>query len=161
MQIYILRHGIAEEGKAGQADSERRLTPEGKEKLRRTLACARKAGVRPELILSSPYKRTLETAMLAQEELEVQLPIVKTNVLAPMERPEKVWDEIRLHKDARQIVLAGHEPQLSSLAAYLIGSPGANVEMKKGAIARIDVESLGPRPNGALIWLLTAKLAGC
>jgi phosphohistidine phosphatase len=160
MQIYILRHGIAEEAKAGQADSERRLTPEGKEKLRRTLACVRKAGVRPELILSSPYKRALETAALAQEELDVKPPIVKTDALTPMEKPEKVWDEIRLHKDAGQIVLAGHEPQLSSLVSYLIGSPGANVEMKKGAIARVDVESLGPRPNGLLVWLLTAKLAG-
>lgn len=161
MQIYILRHGIAEEGKAGQADSDRRLTPEGKEKLRRTLACARRAGVRPDLILSSPYKRALETAALAQEELEVKPPILKTNVLVPMERPEKVWNEIRLQKDEGQIVLAGHEPQLSSLVSYLTGSPGANVEMKKGAIARIDVESLGPRPNGVLVWLLTAKLAGC
>lgn len=160
MQIYILRHGIAEDGKAGQADSERRLTPEGKEKLRCTLACVRKAGVRPDLVLSSPYKRALETASLVREELEVKMPISKTATLTPMERPEKVWEEIRLHKDAGQIVLAGHEPQLSSLVGYLTGSPGANVEMKKGAIARVDVESLGLRPNGVLVWLLTAKLAG-
>ena len=146
MQIYILRHGIAEEGK---------------EKLQSTLACVRKAGVRPDLIVSSPYKRALETAALAQEELDVKPAIVKTDALTPMEKPEKVWDEIRLHRDAGQIVLAGHEPQLSSLVSYLIGSPGANVEMKKGAIARVDVESLGPRPNGVLVWLLTAKLAGC
>jgi phosphohistidine phosphatase len=159
MEIYILRHGIAEEGRAGQADADRRLTPEGKDKLRRILSRARIAGVRPELILSSPYKRAMETAALAAEELEVKSPILETRALTPTERPEAVWEEIRLHKDAAQLLLAGHEPQLSALVCYLIGARAGAVELKKGAIARVDAASLGPRPDGVLIWLLTAKLA--
>ncbi len=41
MQIYILRHGIAEDAAAGQSDSERALTSEGKKKLRNVLGVAR------------------------------------------------------------------------------------------------------------------------
>ena len=37
MQIYLLRHGIAENALPGQPDSERALTAEGREKLRRVL----------------------------------------------------------------------------------------------------------------------------
>ncbi len=37
MEIYLLRHGIAEDGRTGQADGERALTSEGREKLRRVL----------------------------------------------------------------------------------------------------------------------------
>ena len=44
MQIYLLRHGIAEDGKPGRPDSERALTEEGREKLRRVLKRARSAG---------------------------------------------------------------------------------------------------------------------
>ena len=160
MEIYILRHAIAEVAKPGQDDASRRLTAEGKQKLARILACARKAGVRPGVLLSSPYKRAVETAALAREELKLENPIIETDVLTPGERPEKVWDEIRLYKDAQQIMLAGHEPQLSSVVCFLIGAPGGRVEMKKGAIARVDVESIGIRPAGVLVWLLTAKLAG-
>src|SRR5713226_1807360 len=83
MEIYILRHGIAEEGKPGQADSGRRLTPEGKEKLAKILACARKAGVQPDVMLSSPYKRAMETAELARQHLKLDKPIIETEVLTP------------------------------------------------------------------------------
>jgi phosphohistidine phosphatase len=160
MEIYILRHGIAEPARPGQADASRRLTAEGKEKLLRILTCARKAGVAPDVLLASPYKRAIETAELAREILKVSMPIIEAKALTPMEAAERAWEEIRIHRDARQILLAGHEPQLSSLACYLIGAPGGRVEMKKGALARIDVESRGPRPSGVLVWLLTAKLAG-
>ena len=62
MQIYLLRHGIAEDG---TPDSDRALTAEGREKLRRVLARARSADVAPTLILSSPYRRAVETADVA------------------------------------------------------------------------------------------------
>ncbi|HYM10679.1 MAG TPA: phosphohistidine phosphatase SixA [Bryobacterales bacterium] len=160
MEIYILRHGIAEPGRPGEADSSRRLTAEGKEKLLRILTCARKAGVEPDVLLASPYRRAIETAELARESLKVSAPIIQAEALTPMEPAEQVWEQIRLHKDAKQILLAGHEPQLSSLVCWLIGAPATRIEMKKGALARIDVESPGPRPAGVLVWLLTARLAG-
>jgi len=160
MEIYILRHGIAEEGRPGQPDSARRLTGEGKEKLRRVLSTARAAGVRPGALLSSPYVRAVETAALAREVLQLDAPIEETEALTPLESPAGVWDQIRRHRRVDQILLAGHEPQLSSLVAYLIGAPGEAVEMKKGALARVDLEAWGPQPRGRLVWLLTAKLAG-
>ena len=158
MEIYVLRHGIAENGAPGHPDSERRLTAEGKDKLRIILACARKAGVKPAVVLSSPYVRATETAEIARQELKLAGAIHETNSLAPMERPERVWTDIRVYKDAAQLLVVGHEPLLSGLIAYLIG--GGAIDFKKGALARVDVASLGPHPHGSLIWLLTAKLAG-
>ena len=67
MQIYILRHGIAEDAGPGQSDSERALTSEGKKKLRNVLRAAHEAGVTPALILTSPLKRAVQTAELAAE----------------------------------------------------------------------------------------------
>ena len=159
MEIYILRHGIAEEGAPGRPDSERRLTSEGKDKLRATLACARQAGVKPGVVLSSPYVRTRETAEVARQELKLRdVTIIESSTLTPMEDAEQAWSEIRVHKDTAQLLVVGHEPHLSSLISFLIG--GGAIDFKKGALARVDVDSLGPRPSGALVWLLTAKLAG-
>jgi phosphohistidine phosphatase len=157
MEIYILRHGIAEDGKPGQPDAERHLTSEGRQKLQRILTVARDAGVKPEVLLSSPYRRAMETAEIAQQVLRRSERILQTDVLTPGYTPERVWDEIRLHHDASQVMIVGHEPQLSTVVQFLCGG---RVAMKKGAIARVDVESLGARPMGTLVWLLTARLAG-
>ena len=81
MQIYLLRHGIAEDAAPGRPDSERALTEEGRDKLRRVLRRARSADAAPSLILSSPYRRALETAALAAEMLSYPGRIVETRVV--------------------------------------------------------------------------------
>ena len=92
MQIYLLRHGIADNS---SPDSERALTAEGREKLRRVLARARAANAAPSLILSSPYRRALETAGVAAEVLGYEGKVVKTQALVPDASPFDTWEEIR------------------------------------------------------------------
>lgn len=159
MEIYVLRHGKAEAPAPGQVDPSRRLTLEGKEKLGRVLARVREAGVRPGLLLASPYRRAMETAELAQQALQVES-IAQTRALEPLESPEDLWEEIRLHGSTEQLLLVGHDPLLSLMVCYLIGAPGGRVVLKTGAMARVDVESLGVRPAGVLVWLITTQVAG-
>ena len=151
MQIYLLRHGIAEDARAGQPDSERALTAEGKEKLRRVL---RRADPNPGLILSSPYRRAVETAEIAAEVLVYRGKIVKTPALAPEASPYAVWEEIRAREDEPSIVLASHEPLMSSTVALLLGCPALMVDMKKAALVRIDCDRFGREPRGVLRWML-------
>jgi phosphohistidine phosphatase len=159
MEIYILRHGVAEEPQAGQPDSERALTPDGRKKLRNVLRTAASAGVAPSLILSSPYKRALQTAQMAAEILEYKGELLRTKALEPAGSPKAVWDEIRVHKDEARILLVGHEPLFSRLTAYLLGSPNLQVDFKKGAVACVEIERFPVEPHGVLRWMLTSKLA--
>ena len=159
MEIYILRHGIAEDGQAGQPDSERALTSDGRKKLRNVLRAAVSAGVAPSLILTSPYKRALQTAQIAAEILEYKGDLLRTQALEPSSAPKSVWDEIRVHKDEARILLSGHEPLFSRLTAYLLGSPELQVDFKKGAIACIELDRFPAEPHGVLRWMLTSKLA--
>ena len=158
MEIYLLRHGIAEDADPGSPDSERALTREGREKLRRILKRAREAGVAPSLILSSPYKRAVETAALAATGFDYKTGVLQTDTLVPHGSPEKVWGELRTHKDETAILLAGHEPLMSHLAAYLLASPALRIEIKKAAMVRIDVGGLGAVPHGTLRWMIYPKL---
>ena len=160
MQVLLLRHGIAEDAGPGVPDSERALTGEGREKLRRVLKQARKAGVEPSLILSSPYKRALETAAEAADVLGYSGKIVRTPRLTPEAAPAEAWEEIRSRSDERAILLASHEPLMSSLAAFLLHSPALQVDMKKAALVRVDCERFGPEPRGLLKWMLTPALVG-
>jgi phosphohistidine phosphatase len=158
MQIYLLRHGIAEDAKPGHPDAERALTNEGRDKLRRVLKRARTADLSPSLILSSPYRRALETAAAAAEVLAYKGEIVRTRTLLPESSPFDAWEEIRTHKDERAVLLASHEPLMSSMAAFLLDSPALTVDMKKAALVRIDCERFGPKAAGVLKWMLTPGL---
>ena len=155
-----MRHGVAEDGEAGQPDSERALTADGKRKLRGVLRVAKSAGVAPTLILTSPYKRAVQTAQVAAEIFKYETDLLRTKALVPGSTPEAVWEEIRAHKDTQQLLLAGHEPLFGRLVSYLLASPVLQVDVKKGSLIRVDIERFGPAPHGELKWMLAPRLIG-
>jgi phosphohistidine phosphatase len=157
MEIYVLRHGEAEERETGLADRDRKLTARGKQDLKAVLKVARKAEVAPELILTSPLRRAQETAAIAAEVLGCKR-VVETRNLLPGASPELIWKEIGSEHKVDKILLAGHQPHLSSLIGLLLEAP-VMVDLKKGSLVRISTQArLGP-PRGVLKWMLTAKVA--
>jgi phosphohistidine phosphatase len=159
MEVYLLRHGIAEPRGAGRTDAERKLTEEGRQKLRQVLARARAAKVEPSLILTSPLIRAVQTAQIAAEVLRYQGAIVTADALLPSSSARAVWRELGAHAGEAAVLLAGHEPLLSETASYLVGASRVVVDLKKGALLRIDLEVSGAEPRGVIQWLLTPKLA--
>jgi phosphohistidine phosphatase len=160
MEVYLLRHGIAENRRPGRADAERKLTDEGKAKLRVVLARAQGAAGVPSLILTSPLVRAAETARIAAQVLGYAEAIEATDALLPSSSPQAVWKERRSRMGERAILLAGHEPLLSETASYLLGASRVAVDFKKGALMRIDIDEVTGAPRGVLQWLLTPRLAG-
>ncbi len=157
MHVYLLRHGIAENAPVGGRDEDRELTAEGREKLSELLHRLAKSGLRPDAILSSPYRRALQTANVASEILSGPEPIL-SHALVPHGTPRGLWNEIRANPDCEHLLLAGHEPLFSQAVSYLLGSPSLRVEMKKGAIAAIEFTSVRGEPRGVLRWMLIPKL---
>jgi phosphohistidine phosphatase len=158
MEIYLLRHGIAEAHAA--SDAERDLTPEGREKVRETMKVAARAGVSPALILASPLRRAMATARIAAEVLGYKGELLRTGALVPDADPRAAWDEIRAHRSEKSLLLAGHEPLFSTLGAFLLGAPELRIDFKKGALLAVEMEAFGARPHGVLKWMMTSKLAG-
>lgn len=157
MQIHLLRHGIAEDPVAGRRDFDRTLTADGRRKLRALLKRAEASGVKPSLVMSSPFVRARETAEIAAEIMGPGAEILYTQALQPSADPEDVWEEIRLHKEEQQVLLVGHEPLFSRLTGLLLNSPQLQLDFKKGALLRVDIEPVGLRPRGVLKWLLVAR----
>jgi phosphohistidine phosphatase len=158
MELYLFRHGIAEDARAGSSDADRELTDEGRKKVAEVVKAARKAGVEPSLIISSPYKRAAQTAALAATGFDYASGVLQTDTLVPHGSPEKVWNELREHKDEAAILLAGHEPMMGRLVAYLLASPALRIEIKKAAMVRIDMAAFGAVPHGTLRWMIYPKL---
>ena len=159
MRVYILRHGIAEDAPPGGSDAGRALTEEGKKKLRNVLTRARAAGVRPSIILTSPLRRAVQSAEIAAGVLGAKSELVESRALLPSSSAPRVWDEIR-GRSAEELLIAGHEPLLSTVVAFLLRCPVLQVDLKRAALVSIDVETPAAEPHGVLNWLLTPKLAG-
>ena len=160
MQVHLLRHGTAEDISAEGSDAKRKLTGGGRDEVRRAAECARRAKIAPTLILSSPFVRAIETAEIAAEVLAYHSAGIDANrrALIPSASPQRVWNEIRDRHDAMRVLLAGHEPLLSHLAAYLLNSPALRIDMRKASFVRIDLDLLAPNPSGVLKWMATPDI---
>jgi phosphohistidine phosphatase len=160
MHVYLLRHGIAEEDHSGVSDADRALTVDGRRKLRQVLKTVAESGAKPSLILSSPYKRAVQTAEIASASLGYEGQILRTRALLPGASPEQAWEEIRGHRSEDGLMLVGHNPLFDALGPFLLGTPGLQMDFKKGAVLRVDIESFGANPRGILRWYLISKLSG-
>ncbi len=157
MEIYILRHGEAEPREARIPDGGRKLIEKGRRDVRAVVKAALRAKVHPELILTSPLSRAQETAALAAGLFHCER-VVETRSLLPGARPELAWKEICALQEVRQVLLAGHEPHLGHLIAFLLEA-AVMVDLKKAALVRISTPAKPGPPRGVLKWMITPKLA--
>jgi phosphohistidine phosphatase len=157
-ELYLIRHGLAEErGHAWPDDGKRPLTEEGMESMRKEARGLARLGVVLDVVLSSPLVRARQTAELVAGGLEPRPPIVNVESLTPEGSYAAVVADLEKHARKKRIALVGHEPAIGELAARLIGSRHS-FEFKKGAVCRIDVAAIPPSGPGNLRWLLTPKV---
>lgn len=152
MKLYFLRHGIADWPNWDRADAERPLTDEGIEKMKAEAKAIKQLDLELDVVLSSPFVRARQTAEAAASRLG--LDVIEEPALAPGFSAEHLRAVLGRYLTAQSVMLVGHEPDFSKTISHLIG--GGRVAIKKGGLARVDLQSIDP-PSGELIWLLTPK----
>lgn len=160
MILYVLRHAIAEEPRPGQSDSTRQLTETGRSRCRRVLAHAKRVKVQPQNILTSPYDRAAQTAEIAKAELGFDRELVTSNALLPFVSVQDLWNAIRDYAVGGDVMVVGHNPQLSMLVVWLLGARADALWLKKSGLVALDVGGAGPQPRAELSWLLTPGSVG-
>src|SRR5689334_1227914 len=159
--LYIMRHGIAvPQGAEGfNDDSKRPLTPEGKEKLRDIAKGLKRSGVKLDWIVSSPLTRAVETADIVAATLDSEVPVDRSEALSPGGSPEALIAFLAKQPSRRSVLIAGHEPDLSELAARLLGAGRhAGLALKKGGCCLITFAQFPPKAAGEMAWWLTPRL---
>lgn len=154
MRLLFLRHGQAESRETWTGgDDGRPLTAEGRSAMAAEAAFLARLGSAPDVILSSPLTRARETARIFAEGLGVADRLHDDVRLAPGFGPTQLEEILEEHREARTVMLVGHEPDFSLTIGGLVG--GAAVVCKKGGLARVDVD---PESGAAeLVWLLPPK----
>lgn len=157
-EIYLIRHGVAEErGTAWPDDAKRPLTEKGAARMRKSVRGLSRLGVAFDVVLTSPLVRAKQTADIAAAGVSPRPPIVTVDSMSPDGSFAAVIADLEKHAKKTRIALVGHEPAIGDLAARLIGSRHA-IEFKKGAVCRIDLKSLPTSGPGDLRWLLTPRI---
>jgi phosphohistidine phosphatase len=161
MNLYIVRHAIAvERGAPGyDDDSQRPLTDEGRKKMKKIAKGIHQLKVKLDVILSSPYVRARDTAILLANEFEMKDKVALSDNLIPPGNFESLVNEIREKYDVDNLALVGHEPMLSSLISWLAtGNTDMKVVLKKGGVAYLSADNLYHDGRATLNWLLTPAL---
>jgi phosphohistidine phosphatase len=152
MKLYFLRHGIADWPEWDPArDHERPLTKEGLKKMKAEAKTIAALDLQLDAILSSPYTRAYQTADIVAGKLGLEVKVEPR--LAPGFNLDKLRQIVDEYVPAQALLLAGHEPTFSLVIAEIVG--GGRVQMKKGTLARVDVNS---ELQGELVWLLQPKI---
>jgi phosphohistidine phosphatase len=150
--LYLVRHAAAEEARAGQSDEDRALTVEGTAKFRRAargiVQWLRDAP--PPLILTSPLLRARQTAEVLREAFDaakIKTELRRTPALAPPGDLAALLKEAR----AQDTIAVAHDPFLSAWIGQLCFRAPGSVELKKGALAALELK---PGAHAVLLHLL-------
>lgn len=158
MILYIVRHGIAVDKTDPKAppDPERPLTAKGVQKTRAAALGLKELGVKPDVLITSPYVRAAQTAEIFAEALG--FPTAKVRVTDALKPPANPADFIKelAHLKAKEVMCFGHAPHLDQLIAQIVGARGVFTELKKAGVA--SLEHAGAHGAWRLVSILTPKI---
>jgi phosphohistidine phosphatase len=154
VELYLLRHADADT--VAPTDDERFLSEKGMMQAQRVARFCEAHALRPDLVLTSPLRRAHQTASTFVEKVGVELRTVLW--LSSGAAPETIVKELREFRNLASVMLVGHEPDFSQLAAHLIGAPRPeNIRIRKASLVLFTVSEFAA--GGArLEYSLPAKL---
>ena len=157
-ELYLIRHGVAEErGDAWPDDTKRPLSEGGMERMRKAARGLARLNISIDIVLTSPLVRARQTADILVSALAPRPALVTIDSLAPEGTYAALMADLEKHGRKDRLALVGHEPGIGELAARLIGSRHS-FEFKKGAVCRIDVDEIPPAGPGDLRWMMSPKI---
>lgn len=122
--IYLVRHAAAAKGKPKSPDRKRALNKKGRKEAMKMAKKLKKNGMLPDLLVSSPAKRALQTARVFAQAIKYpKKKILLNKTLYEANNAssnEALLQEFRSMDDQFQsVIVFGHDPLLTEFARYL------------------------------------------
>ena len=153
MNIFLIRHTIAEAATHLKKDRERELTEEGIKTLKESINNWKSKVYSFDIILSSPVKRALRTAEIIADCYNYKDEIIKKNSLAPGSTVNSI---IRLVESFRgeRMAFIGHQPDIGYQVSTFISDSEVNLKISPASIINISFEGNPKIGKGVLKFLL-------
>jgi len=155
MILYFLRHGRAEHHSEGP-DAQRELTKRGRQELEGAGPVWRRLKLRPEVIITSPLVRAVQTAEIAQAALDVKTAPTTDDRLSPGATWAEMGQAMADHHQAARVMFVGHNPDFETAIEVLSG--GAAVRLRPGGVACLEFPGVPEPGQGEVAWLLDPDL---
>jgi phosphohistidine phosphatase len=140
--LTLVRHAKSSRDYPELSDFERPLNARGRREAPAIGARLRKAGIKPDLLISSPALRAITTARIFAEELNMHLDEIMLN---PHIYEASGWTLLHIVRSLppahSEVMLFGHNPGISHFAHDLADCPFD--EMATGSAARIELPARG------------------
>ena len=157
MRVYLCRHGEAVDNTGLGTDESRFLTQPGRQGILRVGQALRAQGDVPDLILTSPLVRAVQTAELLASAVGYDKAVEVNPALVPETRLGQLLDELIGLEAKTRVFLVGHEPQMGQWTAQLLGRTSLKRPFSKGGVARIDWEGVPERGTGQAVFFLSPQ----
>jgi phosphohistidine phosphatase len=160
IQLYLVRHATAVEGGGSTPDALRPLTTKARKRFHKIARALTRRGAKLDTILTSPLVRAVQTAeILAGEVRYGELAVLAE--LAPGHTAEALLRAVAARSGKRgSLALVGHGPQLSSVVAalaHLSARQSSSLDLKSGAVVRIDVSDLPAAKTAEPKWWIKPR----
>ena len=154
MLLHLLRHAHAGDPAAWEGpDDVRPLSDKGRGQAERLGKFLARVGFRADAIVTSPKRRALETAEIVAGHLETAVTV--DDRLAGSFDLAALEEVLEAHGRPERLVLVGHDPDFSELLALQCA---AEIPMRMGALARVEIGSALRPGAGVLRWLVPPDL---
>lgn len=125
--LFLMRHGPAEDVADSGRDFDRKLTTAGRARVERVAEALLHKGESPRVIVTSPLVRAKETAEIVAASCTLDEPILVRPELSPGGDGAALLRELA-NSGKRNVMLVGHEPDLSGLAELATSELSAGFE---------------------------------
>ena len=162
MNLFVLRHASAGVRRLNPLlDVKRPLDKEGKQHCLQLAYVLNALKINFDLVVSSPLKRSLQTAQLVGTETGFEAKLLISNGLAPTADYEQFQRLLRECTPYENVLVVGHDPNITQFLGQLIAGPAedleaperARVRLRKGSMARLSMQ----RGPATLQWLLDPR----
>lgn len=155
--LYLLRHAHALDD--APSDELRPLSPKGHRQCDRLVkGFSSNQLLKVEAIWQSGLLRATETAEALANGLQIEVPREQKDGLTPFDHPSEI--ATKLHETSESCLIAGHEPNLSCLASFLLtgGSAFQRITFAKASLLCLSRMKVGQQSTPWQIeWHLSHK----
>jgi phosphohistidine phosphatase len=156
MKLIMVRHAEAIERVPEISDGNRYLTPEGRSMFRKTAGTMKEKGINPGVIITSPLLRAVQTADILAETILYTGPLVASDDLSPGFQFPALQVLLAAYQDVGEMVIVGHEPDLSAIISALLALP-ERFSFKKAAAVKLTINSASIHEPATFKWYALGK----
>jgi phosphohistidine phosphatase len=155
MQLYLLRHADAET--EAPRDDLRHLSEKGRHQAQKVGRFFARHAIEPDIIITSPLIRAEQTAQILAQEIHLESRVTVEDFIKCGMTPFDAFNGLKKYGEAFNVLLVGHEPDLSQLVGALLRAPAANIHVRKATLIKILAPVL-ESGGGVIEFFMPVKL---